>query len=92
MEAIFLPLAIGCAIAVALAVIVLGALVLMLPGCALAGLVRGLGMRRDPAKRMQWLAQAKHNPRRAAMLDWITARRAGDKAAQAAAMTRLKSL
>ncbi|MGH8011083.1 MAG: hypothetical protein ACREQ4_01125 [Candidatus Binataceae bacterium] len=92
MEAIFLPIGVGIAISLVLAVIVLGAAVLTIPAAAVAGVARGLGMRRDPSKRAQWLAQAQTNPRRAAMLDWIAARRAGDRAAQARALARFRSL
>jgi hypothetical protein len=92
MQAIFLPIGIGIAIGAALAVVILGAATLTIPLAAIAGIARGLGMRRDAAKRAQWLARAQDNPRRAAMLDWIAAKRSGDKAAQAQALARLKLL
>jgi hypothetical protein len=93
---ILVPLGIGCAIAVALALVALalalayGAVMLLVVAPAKA--LRAHRMCRTPEGRAEWLAQEKQNPRAAAMLDWIAAKRAGDKAAQSAARERIRSL
>ncbi len=93
---ILVPIGVGCAIAVALALVALALAlaygVVMLLAVAPARAIRARRMCRTPEGRAAWLARKRENPRAAAMLDWIAAKRSGDKARQRAAIGRLRSL